>query len=77
MCLSLILVEALWTKHRTSRANLEYLNRKGCLVLHKVDVHDMHSHPVLIRMRFDVIVFNFPHAGRHPGLREKDIQTIR
>lgn len=43
--------------------NLSDLKRRGCILLHEVDVHTMRYHPGLINKLFDRIVFNFPHAG--------------
>ncbi|KAJ9551612.1 hypothetical protein OSB04_015657 [Centaurea solstitialis] len=50
-------------KHSTSVPHLDELERLGGLLLYEVDVHKMHIHPVLKKMKFDVIIFNFPHAG--------------
>lgn len=50
---------------------MEKLERLGCLVLHEVDVHEMNQHPTLKDMKFDVVVFNFPHAGHFHGYKEK------
>ena len=52
------------------------LKRLGCLVLHEVDVYEMSRHPKLKHMKFDAIVFNFPHAGHFIGLRESDAELI-
>lgn len=43
--------------------NLSDLKRRGCTLLHEVDVHTMRFHPGLTNKLFDRIVFNFPHAG--------------
>lgn len=43
--------------------NLKELEDMGCVILHKVDVHTMRQHPLLVNQLFDRIVFNFPHAG--------------
>ncbi|KAK1567138.1 hypothetical protein Q3G72_008533 [Acer saccharum] len=64
------------TKHWTSIAHFELLERKGCMVLYEVDVHDMNHHPTLYDMKFDVIIFNFPHAGHYDYLCEKDDEPI-
>ncbi|KAL6137077.1 hypothetical protein ACLB2K_062372 [Fragaria x ananassa] len=45
-------------------------------MLHDVDVHDMDLHYFLSRKKFDVIIFNFPHAGFYPGLGESHFQVI-
>ncbi|KAH7544565.1 hypothetical protein JRO89_XS15G0185900 [Xanthoceras sorbifolium] len=68
--------DTLKTKHWTSKAHLELLKRKGCMVLHEVDVHDMNQHPTLCNMKFDVIIFNFPHAGHYLHLCERDDELI-
>lgn len=36
----------------------------------------MNEHPYLIGMKFDVIIFNFPHAGHYSGLRDPDSVLI-
>lgn len=64
-------------KHWSSRAHLEELERLGCLVLHEVDVYNMNMHPTLKHMKFDVIIFNFPHAGHFDWLRERDNDLIQ
>ncbi|OVA19122.1 protein of unknown function DUF2431 [Macleaya cordata] len=68
---------ALLTKHWSSIPHIEELRRLGCLVLHDVDVHDMRWDPRLEGMKFDIIVFNFPHAGHFPSLRERDASLIK
>ncbi|KAK3184581.1 hypothetical protein Dsin_031867 [Dipteronia sinensis] len=64
------------TKHRTSIAHLKLLKSKGCKVLHEVDVHYMNQHQTLCYRKFDVIIFNFPHAGHYNYLRETDGELI-
>ncbi|KAE9588235.1 putative S-adenosyl-L-methionine-dependent methyltransferase [Lupinus albus] len=44
-------------------ANLTELKNLGCTILHQMDVHTMSKHQFLPCNYFDVIVFNFPHAG--------------
>ncbi|XP_050379877.1 uncharacterized protein At4g26485-like [Argentina anserina] len=68
--------ESLREKHWSCASHLNQLKQRGCLVLHDVDVHDMDQHYILRRMKFDVIIFNFPHAGHYPGLRESHHQLI-
>ncbi|KAB2613425.1 hypothetical protein D8674_035741 [Pyrus ussuriensis x Pyrus communis] len=68
---------SLLAKHWSSWSHLEELRRMGCLVLHGVDVHKMDLHPVLKWREFDVIIFNFPHAGHYSWLREKDYELIQ
>ncbi|XP_042486013.1 uncharacterized protein At4g26485-like isoform X2 [Macadamia integrifolia] len=44
-------------------SNISDLKSRGCMVLHGVDATNMSDHKILKSMRFDRIVFNFPHAG--------------
>ncbi|CAI9303915.1 unnamed protein product [Lactuca saligna] len=67
------LVETLWTRV----PHLEELERLGCLLLYEVDVYKMHTHPILKKMKFDSILFNFPHAGHYDYLRESDQELIQ
>ncbi|PQM32831.1 uncharacterized protein Pyn_36078 [Prunus yedoensis var. nudiflora] len=69
--------DTLWTEHWSSEAYLEELERRGCLVLYEVDAYEMHQHPTLIRMKFDIIIFNFPHAGHYSWLCERDDELIQ
>ncbi|XP_027171577.1 heavy metal-associated isoprenylated plant protein 41-like [Coffea eugenioides] len=64
-------------RHWTSTAHLQDLEKLGCLVLYEVDVHNMNEHPDLKQMKFDVILFNFPHAGHYSWLHERDSILIR
>ncbi|XP_028088191.1 uncharacterized protein LOC114288803 isoform X2 [Camellia sinensis] len=68
--------ELLRVKHWTSQAELQTLERLGCLILHEVDVYEMGYHPTLSRMKFDVVIFNFPHAGHFYGFCERDEELI-
>ncbi|XP_023918031.2 uncharacterized protein At4g26485 [Quercus suber] len=68
--------DTLLTKHRSCVPHLEDLKRRGCLVLHEVDAYDMNQHPTLMSMKFDVIIFNFPHAGHFSWLCERDEELI-
>ncbi|KAJ0986949.1 hypothetical protein J5N97_005305 [Dioscorea zingiberensis] len=65
----------LW-KHWTSTAHLQELEELQCLILHEVDVNDMHEHETLKNMKFDRIIFNFPHAGHDPFYKERDKELI-
>ncbi|KAI3969542.1 hypothetical protein MKX01_020103 [Papaver californicum] len=56
----------------SARQNIRQLQKSGCLVLHDVGVHDMLYDSDLMNMKFDCIVFNFPHAGHFPPLYETD-----
>ncbi|XP_021816968.1 uncharacterized protein At4g26485-like [Prunus avium] len=55
--------EYLMLKYSKALSNVKELEARGCIVLHEVDVHSMSQHPFLIRLRFDRIIYNFPHAG--------------
>ena len=69
--------EIVYAKHWSCATHLQELKRLGCRVLHEVDVKEMNRHPTLINMEFDVIVFNFPHAGHFPGLCERNVKLIK
>ncbi|KAG5545847.1 hypothetical protein RHGRI_018113 [Rhododendron griersonianum] len=69
--------ELLKEKYRSSEANVDNLERLGCLVLHEVDVKEMRNHPILNQMKFDVVVYNFPHAGHFYGYTETDEELIQ
>ncbi|CAB4307377.1 unnamed protein product [Prunus armeniaca] len=55
--------ESLMLNYSKAMSNVKELEARGCKVLHEVDVHSMSQHPFLIRVRFDRIIYNFPHAG--------------
>ncbi|XP_048431663.1 uncharacterized protein LOC125473207 isoform X2 [Pyrus x bretschneideri] len=62
-------------KHWSSWSYLEEQRRMGFLVLHEVCVLD--GHPSCLRRRkFDVTIFNFPHAGHYSWLSEKYSEFI-
>ncbi|KAH0983900.1 hypothetical protein GBA52_011077 [Prunus armeniaca] len=69
--------DTLLKEHWSSEAHVDELQRRGCLVLHEVDVYDMDQHPTLMFMKFDIIVFNFPHAGHDYWLCERNNELIR
>ncbi|XP_077237676.1 uncharacterized protein At4g26485-like [Tasmannia lanceolata] len=69
--------DMLLEKHWSSEAHLEELKQRGCLVLHDIDVNDMHKRPILKTIKFDRIVFNFPHAGHFPGVCERHTHLIK
>ncbi|XP_039170403.1 disease resistance protein RPM1 [Eucalyptus grandis] len=48
---------------RSAVDNLEKIEGFGGTVLHEVNAHTMNKHPILRRISFDRIVYNFPHAG--------------
>ncbi|KAE7995187.1 hypothetical protein FH972_000014 [Carpinus fangiana] len=55
--------EDLAKKYSYGIGNVRELEERGCLVLYKVDAHQMSQHFFLKTQRFDRIVFNFPHVG--------------
>ncbi|KAI3991491.1 hypothetical protein MKX01_006793 [Papaver californicum] len=63
--------ETLLDKYSSARQNIRQLWNLGCLVLHDVGVHDMLYDSDLMNMKFDRIVFNFPHAGHFPPMHKK------
>ncbi|XP_050379878.1 uncharacterized protein At4g26485-like [Argentina anserina] len=65
-----------WGKHWSCVSHLNDLRQRGCQVLHDVNVHDMHRHYFLSWKKFDVIIFNFPHAGHYPGFGESHPRVI-
>ncbi|BBG99864.1 Exostosin family protein [Prunus dulcis] len=68
-------MDTLWTEHWSSEAHFEELERRGCLVLYEVDVYEMHQHPTLMCMKFDIIIFNY--AGHYSWLCERDDELIQ
>ncbi|MCL7049206.1 hypothetical protein MKW94_014964 [Papaver nudicaule] len=67
--------EMLLEKYSSSKENIRQLRKLGCLVIHDVGVHDMLYDSDLMGIKFDRIVFNFPHAGHlthFPPLYETD-----
>ncbi|XP_043720393.1 uncharacterized protein At4g26485-like [Telopea speciosissima] len=57
-------------------SNIDDLKSKGCMVLHGVDATKMSGHQFLKGMRFDRIVFNFPHAG-FSNKESREVQISR
>ncbi|KAJ4950979.1 hypothetical protein NE237_027811 [Protea cynaroides] len=49
--------------YSNAMSNINDLKSRGCVVLHGVDATTMSGHVFFKGMRFDRIVFNFPHAG--------------
>uniref|UniRef100_A0A5B7BFR3 25S rRNA (uridine-N(3))-methyltransferase BMT5-like domain-containing protein n=1 Tax=Davidia involucrata TaxID=16924 RepID=A0A5B7BFR3_DAVIN len=68
--------DTLIMKHWSSVAHLEDLERLGCRVLHEVDVYKMNKYPTLKHKKFDIIIYNFPHAGHYSWLCERDAELI-
>ncbi|KAM5586829.1 hypothetical protein ABKV19_005651 [Rosa sericea] len=52
-----------------SKAMTNFLELEGreCKIFHEVDARVMRYHPYLLFMRFDRIIYNFPHAGYMNG----------
>ncbi|XP_039119346.1 uncharacterized protein LOC120255613 [Dioscorea cayenensis subsp. rotundata] len=49
--------------YKLAEVHLQKLKELNCLVLHEIDVKTMHEHDVLKDMKFDRIIYNFPHAA--------------
>ncbi|CAH8320540.1 unnamed protein product [Eruca vesicaria subsp. sativa] len=67
--------EELEQKYKNAKNNVEELERRGCTVIHSVNVHSMDNNHRVRSTLYDIIIFNFPHAGFHFG-REFDSYTI-
>ncbi|CAL0335046.1 unnamed protein product [Lupinus luteus] len=52
-------------KYKHAKSNLDDLRKLGACLLHGVDATKMKFHSYLEALRFDRIIFNFPHAGFH------------
>ncbi|XP_010493750.1 PREDICTED: uncharacterized protein At4g26485-like [Camelina sativa] len=63
---SLDIREELGRNYNNGKANVEELERLGCTVVRGVSVHSITSDNRLAR--YDVILFHFPHAGKHHGV---------
>ncbi|CAK7345921.1 unnamed protein product [Dovyalis caffra] len=59
-------------KYKKAKSNLEDLEKLGACILHGVDVKRMKHHFALRMLKFDQIIFNFPHAGFN-GKEDSDI----
>lgn len=57
----LCMVEELGRNYNNGKVNVEELERLGCTVVRGVNVHSMASDDRLAH--YDIIIFNFPHAG--------------
>ncbi|XP_068325341.1 uncharacterized protein At4g26485-like [Pyrus communis] len=66
--------ESLMVNYSKAMSNVKELESMGCIVLHEVDVHSMSRHPFLISVRFDRIIYNFPHAGYLHGSERNKLQ---
>ncbi|CAI0629106.1 unnamed protein product [Linum tenue] len=59
--------EFLSKNYSKAMANIAGLRARGCLVMHGLDATKMADHVLLKGMKFDRVVFNFPHAGFYPA----------
>ena len=50
-------------KYGSAREHIKLLRDKSSTVLFEVDATELHSHPQLMKKKFEVIVFTFPHTG--------------
>ncbi|CAL0322247.1 unnamed protein product [Lupinus luteus] len=62
--------------YENASRNFSELESLGCTLVHKVNVHTIMNHPLLINKEFDRIVFNYPHAG-FIGRREFEYRQIK
>jgi 25S rRNA (uracil2634-N3)-methyltransferase len=73
-CVECFLLGSLIMKYSRAFAILKELETLGCSIVHEVDAHSVHKHPMLQNKFFDRIVYNFPHAGF--GLAENNSNQI-
>lgn len=69
--------DSLVKKHWTGIPHLEELKRLDCLLLYEIDVYNMDIHPILKNTKYDVVIFNFLHAGHYKHLRESNPKLIQ
>ncbi|KMS96779.1 hypothetical protein BVRB_8g199620 [Beta vulgaris subsp. vulgaris] len=55
--------DTLVKSYKKASLNLRQLELMGATLLHEVDARLMKDHPLLNKIKFDRIVYNFPHAG--------------
>ncbi|CAN8301766.1 unnamed protein product [Cochlearia groenlandica] len=72
---SLDSLEELQNNYKDAKSNVEELVRRGCKVVHGVNVHLMNTDHLIRGVLYDRIIFNFPNAGFDFG-RERDSYTI-
>ncbi|XVF03574.1 hypothetical protein REPUB_Repub05bG0005200 [Reevesia pubescens] len=53
----------LFRNYKKAMANIDELRKMGCMVLHGVDATKMANHCSLQGIKFDRVIYNFPHAG--------------
>ncbi|CAM8884629.1 unnamed protein product [Rhodiola kirilowii] len=51
------------SSYRNAVDNIFLLRMRGCKVYHEVDATDMKNHKMIKGLRFDRIIYNFPHSG--------------
>ncbi|XVF76972.1 hypothetical protein PTKIN_Ptkin14bG0002900 [Pterospermum kingtungense] len=64
----------LFRNYKKAMFNIQELRTRGCTVLHDVDATEMANHCLLRGIKYDRIVYNFPHAGfcaDEPGHSQK------
>ncbi|KAH7689127.1 S-adenosyl-L-methionine-dependent methyltransferase protein [Dioscorea alata] len=66
----------LFKNYQLAEVHLQKLKELNCLILHEVDVKTMHEHDILKDMKFDRIIYNFPHAGHDLFFKERDKELI-
>lgn len=63
------------TKYKNAKSNLDQLVNLGASLIHGLDATKMKLHSDLKMRKFDLIVYNFPHAGFHG--KEDDYRLIK
>lgn len=64
----------LYRNYKKAMANIGELRVRGCMVLHGIDATEIANHCYLGAIKFDRIIYNFPHAGfcsDEPGESQK------
>ncbi|XVF03579.1 hypothetical protein REPUB_Repub05bG0005500 [Reevesia pubescens] len=57
----------LFRNYKNAMANIDELRTRGCMVLHGVDATEMANNCSLPGLKFDRVIYNFPHAGFRTG----------
>ncbi|GMJ11592.1 hypothetical protein HRI_004828400 [Hibiscus trionum] len=60
---SLNTTEFLFSNYKKAMENMNELKTRGSVVLHGIDATEMANHCYLGAIKFDRIIYNFPHAG--------------
>ncbi|XP_022717875.1 uncharacterized protein At4g26485-like [Durio zibethinus] len=64
----------LFRNYKKAMSNIHELRTRGCRILHGVDATEMANHYSLGGIKFDRVIYNFPHAGFYsdePGESQK------